>query len=420
MKGGADVIVFFSVRISFHLPLLKKIVDAPGFAKSSILTIWGSGSASYTDRTQCQQQSEDDMNNKKASFFATATIILAIATPIDSLAAGIVSSVEKAPVIADGNVTGMPTDIVITLDRSLDPSVPGRTLAKGGQIRVMFPPEFDLGNLNPAFPVSDVPNFALPCVPGNLQCTTAVVLKGWPQDPFFPPFLFHTHTIDTADNAFVFTAVQDMDVAPGIKQLHIMLHGVANPAPGQYLIRVEAQTGPNGSWESGSGMYRVLPRTRPSINSTSVLVKAWSAGACGPGTLPPNPDNPIYQATGINSDAPFAWTLNLWGKNNEALDNVTLRWVNPDHALLRRNGATIGHVSIDAPAEATGYGIAVNPLGCGTVMPFAPVIATTPGIGPQPVGRLDLLFRTGTAAGRYTTTISINNGNSVQMIVDAQ
>jgi hypothetical protein len=53
-------------------------------------------------------------------------------------------------------------------------------------------------------------------------------------------------------------------------------------------------------------------------------------------------------------------------------------------------------------------------------MPFAPVIAATPGIGPQPVGRLDLLFRAGTAAGRYTTTISMNNGNSVRMIVDAE
>lgn len=360
------------------------------------------------------------MNNKKTSFLALLIIFLTPMLPANSLAAGIVSSIDKAPVIADGNVSGMPTDIVITLDRALDPSVPGRTLAMGEQIRVIFPPEFDLGNLNPSFPVSDVPNFALPCVPGNLQCTTAVILKGWPQEPFFPPFLFHTHSIDVADNAFVFTAVQDMVAAPGIKQLHLMLHGVNNPAPGHYLIRVEAQTGPGGSWESGSGMYQVVPRTRPSINPTSVFVKAWLSGACGPGTLPPNPDNPIYQATAANSDAPYAWTFILWGKSNEALDNVTLEWVNPDHALLRRDGATIGHVSIDAPIGSTGYGIASNPLGCGSLMPFAPVIAATPGIGPQPVGRLDLLFRAGTVPGRYTTTISLNNGNSVQMIVDAE
>ena len=257
-------------------------------------------------------------------------------------------------------------------------------------------------------------------MPGNLQCTTAVVLKGWPQEPFFPPFLFHTHSIDVADNAFVFTAVQDMVAAPGIKQLHLMLHGVNNPAPGHYLIRVEAQTGPGGSWESGSGMYQVVPRTRPSINPTSVFVKAWLSGACGPGTLPPNPDNPIYQATAANSDVSKTHLQELSRKSIEALDNVTLEWVNPDHALLRRDGATIGHVSIDAPIGSTGYGIASNPLGCGSLMPFAPVIAATPGIGPQPVGRLDLLFRAGTVPGRYTTTISLNNGNSVQMIVDAE
>jgi hypothetical protein len=360
------------------------------------------------------------MDNYKTKLFAVSLVCLAWVLPASLHAAGIVASIKKAPVIADGDVTGMPADIVIALDSSLDPAVPGRTLAAGAQIRVIFPPEFDLGNLNPSFPVSDVPNFALPCVPGNLQCSTAVVLKGWPQEPFFPPFLFHTHSINVADNAFVFTAVQDMNVAPGIKQLHLMLHGVNNPAPGRYLIRVEAQTGPGGSWEYGSGMYQVLPRSRPSINPTSVFVKAWKSGNCGPGTLPPNPDNPIYQETAVNSDAPNAWTFLLWGKDNEALGDVSLKWVNPDHALLRRNGATIGQLSIDAPAGSTGYGIATNPLGCGSLMPFAPVIGTTPGIGPQPVGRLDLVFRAGTRAGRYTTTISMNNGNSVELVVDAE
>jgi len=42
-------------------------------------------------------------------------------------------------------------------------------------------------------------------------------------------------------------------------------------------------------------------------------------------------------------------------------------------------------------------------------LPWAPVIAGTPGIGPQPVGRLDLLFWTGSEAGGYTTTLSLNN-----------
>ena len=98
------------------------------------------------------------MNNKKTSFLALLIIFLTPMLPANSLAAGIVSSIDKAPVIADGNVSGMPTDIVITLDTSLDPSMPGRFLARDAQIRVIFPPEFDLGNLNPSFPLSDVPN----------------------------------------------------------------------------------------------------------------------------------------------------------------------------------------------------------------------------------------------------------------------
>ena len=71
------------------------------------------------------------MNKNKTSFLAISLAFLASALPESLLAAGIVSSIDKAPVIADGNVTGMPTDIVITLDRALDPAVPGRMLAAG-------------------------------------------------------------------------------------------------------------------------------------------------------------------------------------------------------------------------------------------------------------------------------------------------
>ena len=353
------------------------------------------------------------------------SIILAAAVMLFSACKhnrGIVASIEKAPVIADGNVTGMPTDIVINLEGSLDQSVPGRSLAAGDTIKVVFPPQFDLANLNPAYPLSDVP---VPgsCVPGSLTCSTAVILRGWPQDPYFPPSAFATYSIDPAENAFVFTAVQDMGPPAdnlGIKQLHIMLHGVNNPKPGRYKIHVEAQTGDGGALETGYGLLQVLPRTRPSINITSVLVNAWKAGACGPGKLPPNPDNPIFQSTTTGAAAPFAWTFLLWGRNNEALTDVGIEWTNPDRALLKRNGDTIGHIVIDAPDGAVGYGIQENPLGCGTFMPFAPVIATTAGIGPQEVGRMDMLFHTGDKTGDYVTTLRMNNGNAVQMTVTAE
>jgi hypothetical protein len=353
-----------------------------------------------------------------------------------AFAGGIVASIDKAPVVADGDVSGMPTDYVITLDGSLDPTVPGRSLAAGDVIKVIFPPDFDLGNLHPDFPLLDAPTPLPPvtplsdndCVPAFLTCTTAVILRGWPQDPYFPPALFHTLSIDVAENALIFTALQDLGasppVNPGIKQLHLILNGVTNPAPGSYRISVEAQTGPGGAWETGSGMLRVIPRTRPSVNITSVFVKATSgqlgAPACGPGTNPPNPDNPIFQTTTTGAFAPHPWTFLLWGRNNEPLTGVSLTWVNSDHALLRRNARTIGHLYIDAPKGATGYGIVFNPLSCGTLLPGAPVIAGTPGIGPQAVGRMDMVFHAGDVPGDYRTTITLNNGNSVHMTVSVE
>jgi hypothetical protein len=352
-------------------------------------------------------------------------------------AAGIVSSIEKAPVIADGDVSGQPTDFVITLTGSPDQDIPGRTLMAGKEIRVIFPPEFDLGSINPAYPLRDVP-WPLPpvpplppapCVPANLQCTTAVMLQGWPQHPPFPPALFHTLSIDLADNAFVFTALQDISPnppsSPGIKQLHLILNGVTNPEPGEYLIRVEAQTGPSGAWETGSGILKIVPKPRPSVNVTSVFVKALAGllpggQACGPGTNPPNPDNPVFQTTAVGDAAPFMWSLLLWDKKKGPMDDVDLAWVNDHHAQLKRGKKTVGHVYIDAPPGADGHDIEVNPLDCPTRLPGAPVIAGTPGIGPQPVGRLDLLFWTGSKPGLYTTTISLNNGNSVQLFVTAE
>ena len=81
------------------------------------MTIWGDRAASYTDRTQCQQSSEDNMN--KNGFFAVAAFVSAMAAPIGSLAAGIVASIDKAPVIADGN-----GNVLVDLFE-LDPNVLG-------------------------------------------------------------------------------------------------------------------------------------------------------------------------------------------------------------------------------------------------------------------------------------------------------
>ena len=352
------------------------------------------------------------------AIIASSAILLGVQN-LHAESTGIVASIEKAPVIADGDVRRQPNDYLITLDVSLDPNEPGKSLAAGGQIRVIFPRQFDLSNVNPAYPLADLPSPGVPCLPGNLQCTTAVILPGWPQNPLFPPAAFHVLSIDPLDNALIYTAQQPINGL--VKQLHLILNGVENPRAGRYRIRVEAQTGPGGAWETGTGVMQVLPRTRPSINITSVFVQAWKNGeACVPGTLPPNPDNPIYQTTTIGNEAPFVWTFLLWGKRERPLDEVWILERNPNRYLLKRGKRTIGHIFIDAPKGASGYGIELNPSGCSTLLPAAPVIGATPGIGPQSVGRLDLLFTAGDTAGLYTTNLRLNNGNTVQMFVTAE
>ena len=352
-------------------------------------------------------------------------------------ATGIVRSIERAWVTADGDVSGENALWKIVLDSPIDPQVEGRSLLQRHQIRVIFPPAFDLAAIDQAYPVADIPTpFPpvpplpdQPCVPTNFQCTSGVLLQGWPEHPFFPPVLFHLVSVDQADNAFVFTAVQDIvpdpPLNPGIKELFILLNGVRNPAPGNYRLRVEAQTGPAGSWETGSALMHVLPAARPSINATAVFVKAQAGlltgtPACGPGTLPPNPDNPVWQVTGVGELAPYVWTFLVWGADEEPITDLEVYWENDTHARLVRGRKTVGQLNIDAPVGAEGFEIEVNPLACDTYLPAAPVIGTTPGIGPQPTGRLDLQFRTGNMAGRYTTTLRMNNGNSVKMVVVAE
>ena len=370
-----------------------------------------------------------NLSKFSALIYASVVLLLAPAQTRagDESGSGIVNSAQRAWVTSNGDVAGEPALWKIVLEGSIDPLVPGRSLMTGHEIRIIFPPEYDLGNIAATHPVADIPTFSpLFCVPTNFQCTTGLLLQGWPEHPYFPPAAWHVVSVDVAENAFVFTAVQDIlpdpPENPGIKEVFVLLNGVQNPEAGEYPVRVEAQTGPGSSWETGSALLKVLPRPRPSINATAVFVKALSGlldggPACGPGTLPPNPDNPMFQRTTVNSPAPLVWSFLLWGRNEAALDDVALSWVNDGHAQIVRGPRVVGHVFIDAPHNAVGFGIDVNPLGCGTYMPAAPVIGGTPGVGPQPVGRLDMQFWAGDTPGTYTTTLKMNNGNTEQMVV---
>lgn len=143
-------------------------------------------------------------------------------------------------------------------------------------------------------------------------------------------------------------------------------------------------------------MLTVLPGVRASINLTSVFT----------GESPP--PNTIYQETTVNGMAPNAWSFLVWGSKGKVLDNVNLRWESDHLARLLQDGRRVGQIFIDGPPGATGQDII---LVDSTALAAAPVIGATPGIGPQPVGLLQLQFVAGSEPGEYVTTVVVNGGS---------
>ena len=85
------------------------------------------------------------MKKRNAAASVASVLLAATATSAPVLgqpSEGIVDSVTTAPVVHDGKIAGAPTDIVINLETSLDPAVPGRTLRAGDTIRITLPDDF--------------------------------------------------------------------------------------------------------------------------------------------------------------------------------------------------------------------------------------------------------------------------------------
>jgi hypothetical protein len=304
---------------------------------------------------------------------------------------GIADSVVKAPIIADGDVAGAPTDIVINLDTSLDPAVPGRTLAAGKTIRVTLPEEFVSAGL-PA----DVPT---ECGAFAGECNTAVLLQGWPQRPFPPTLEFHTLEMD-GTHTLVFSAVQDLGpgATPGLKQTHLMALGFTNPEAGDYAIEIEAETGPDGTVETGTAVVTIHPSIRPSINVTSIFAKANEDDPNG---------NPIYQQAAPGGTTPFAWDFLLWDAEGKGIVGAELVQNDEAGGDIVQGDAVIGSFTIEAPEGASGQSVAGGP----SVEFNAPVSGV-------PTGRLTAMFTAGDTAGSYVTTFELDGGTSQQMHVE--
>lgn len=296
--------------------------------------------------------------------------------------------VSKAYTSEDGYKAGEPTDVVLDLGMDLDPAVPGRTLKAGDSIRVTLPEEFISSGL-PA----DVPT---DCDVAAGACNTGFLLQGWP-DSYFPTSEeFYTLEMD-GSHTFVFTATQDLGPsagAPGIKQIHLLAPGFANPeAVTEYLVEVEAQTGPDGALETDAASF--VPSEWFGFDLTSAFA--------GPGDGAAHA-NPVYQQTRVGESPEWAYDFLMWDSPPSGwFGDITLQPLRDIGGTVVPEGPTIletgGFTSelyelggwwIEGPEGATGATVTAEPVEDVAV----PITGGT-------VPRLRVQFTAGDLPGRY-------------------
>ena len=332
----------------------------------------------------------------------TALLLALLLTPLAAVGAAgnIVVATPKAPVGADGDVAGRPTDINLVLDRSLDPQIAGRSLLKGGTIRVTLPD---------AFLRTDVPVTAP---------ESGALVKGWSQGGLagYTVTLAGMHTV-------VFTATDDIVPAgpdnPGIKVLHVRGRAFTNPAPGSYQIAVSAETGPGGSVETGSGTLLVRPAIVPSINPSNALFA--------------QPSNNNWQRVPVRSLAPLPLDFLLFGADGQPLNGVgvapadrarfprytgglLVQDTNGDGVLDPATDTVVGGILGAAPDGATGQS-ATSPVGADGRAVLSGQVARPDGT-PAP-GILRVAFRTGDRPGDYAPTFELMGGTAARPTIVA-
>lgn len=314
--------------------------------------------------------------------------------------ANLVSSVIKAPVTPDGDVAGRATDLVVNFDVPYDPAVRGRTLEPGRSIRITLPPEFvDSGEV-PFLPYASDPR----CGPQRLACSTAALLQGWPQSPV--PFDRYSVRLERG-RTIVLTAREEIgyrsEFAPGIKAVHLLLHGFRNPQPGRYPLVVEAETGPGGAIEHGRAEVQIAGRSSPSIQVTSVFDQPASL----PKTVPPTRASTLYQVAAPGAAAPIAYNFLLWDSAGAPMTGVVLERIGGTESAYRllRGPAEVGTATIDAPPGATGHRLVAS----------APSAAISAPVSLVPAARLRVQFTAGSVAGEYRVAFALHGGNRQEL-----
>jgi hypothetical protein len=315
-----------------------------------------------------------------------------IVRPTEPAPGGIVSAIGRAPLAADGNVAGAGTDIVIDLDRSLDPAVEGRTLEVGRAIRVILPDDFGTSDLPTSGPVT--------CDAATGACNTGILVGAPSEVPGEPgQAAYAVELVD--ERTIVFTALRDLGLGdmPGIKQIHLALPGFSNPQAGNYTVVVESETGPGGSIETGSAELTVYPSIRPGISATNLFAAREGE---------PLPDI-AFQSTAIDTAAPLAWDLLMWERGGVPAVGVELSQRDRRGGDILQHGSSIGRFTIEAPAGALGQTVSGEPS----------VLSDIPGSSDK-AGRLTATFTAGDMPGLYEVTFVLDEGNSQKMQVEVE
>ena len=317
--------------------------------------------------------------------------VTTIVVPTEPSTEGITSAITRAPLVADGDVAGAPTDIVIDLDTSLDPDASGRALAEGGTLRITLPDEFQSSGLSADTPAA--------CDALAGECNTGVLLDVSPQVPSGTETALYSVEME-GTHTLVFRALEDLGLGatPGIRQVHLSLPGFTNPRAGDYPITIEAEIGPNGAMETGTGVLTIHDSVQPSINVTSLFA------ANGEGQPPPNV---VYQRTTTQAATPHAWDFILWDETGAPALGVELQQLDAQGGDIVQGDRLIGWFTIEAPMGASGQTVSADPS----------VLSVVPGSMAE-AGRLTTSFIAGDTPGLYVVTFRMVGGNSQQMQVE--
>lgn len=279
-----------------------------------------------------------------------------------------------------------------------DPTVPGLDLAAGATFRLRLPAAFE--NTGTRVASASEPGCGPPLV---VDCTTAVLVQGWPQSPVLP---FPNVTLDAATNTFEVTTsaawAPDPPESPGAKTLHLQAFGFRNPdRPGVYPVDLEIRPDPSSDRVMlARTSVRITPRSAPHLGVLSTVN----------GSPPPPFPNSVYQRTTLENGPTdlLTWGLYLWARDAQPLTGARIVMLNRYVGLIvDSTDQSVGRVRIRPPRGARAHRLDASPS--------VPALALLSG---QPTGLMRADFTPDPVAkGLYRITFTLFGGSSQDFFV---